>query len=328
MNILIIDSESRAYIDTLIHEQNHVGGSINLTYVSGVSQIKNEHLEQADAVIVYFGNDLQSHHIKKLSKCKGIVAATAGFNNIDIQTAKNQGIPVCNIPDYGYEDVADHTIALMLGCIRKLPTAQYQIRNNCWNWHTVKGSMRLKGKKFGVIGLGRIGHAVATRAQAFGMDISFYDPYLEQSQHPEFLKIDHLKEFLSVTDVISINCPLTEETKHLINKDTLSFLHPHSIIINTARGAIIEQSALTQALRTNQIGGVGLDVLETEPLIPQELLSMDNVILTPHSAFYTQESLELMRTLAITSAINFLNGDLSLNSIVNGIHEVHYAHTA
>ncbi len=328
MNILLIDSESRAYIDTLSLEQQHAGESIELTYVSGVSQIKSEQLENADAVIVYFGNELKSHHIEKLNKCKGIVAATAGFNNIDIEAAKARGIPVCNIPDYGYEDVADHAMALMLGCIRKLPTAQLNIKNNLWHWHTVKGSIRLKGKKLGIIGLGRIGSAVATRAHAFGLEISFYDPYLQQSPNPEFVKINTFDDFLRDLDIISINCPLTQETTHLMNQETLKFLKPNSIIVNTARGAIIDQSALIQALHNKEIGGAGLDVLETEPYIPAELLSMDNVILTPHSAFYTQESLELMRTLAITSAMNFLQGRLALNTIVNDIYEVGHAKAA
>ncbi len=167
--ILFVDSEDYPYIDDLQYEQSIAGNVAQLTYVKGVSKVTDQQLENSNVVVIYYGNVLTQEHINKLKHCKGIVAATTGFDHIDVNTASLKSIPVCNIPDYGDEDIADHTMMLLLALVRKLPSVLKDVQKGHYNWHAALGSMRLRDRNLGIIGLGKIGEAVAKRALSFGV---------------------------------------------------------------------------------------------------------------------------------------------------------------
>ncbi|MES2253382.1 MAG: NAD(P)-dependent oxidoreductase [Pseudomonadota bacterium] len=315
-NVLLIDSALCPVIDDLRPESKIVGNNAQLIYVQGVSHVTDKQFEQADVVVSYFGSVLNQECINKLKQCKGIVAATTGFNHIDIKAATLHSIPVCNISDYGHEDIADHTMMLMLALVRKLPKIVKHTRETrqC-DWRAAQGAMRLKGKNLGILGFGKIGVAVAQRAFSFGLNIFYYDPYVHECADSHVHKIDTLEEFLKKIDILSIHCPLTEKTNKLINKDALSLLKKGAVIINTARGQIIDEKSLITLFDQYDFS-LGLDVLENESCIPTEFLESDRVLVTPHSAFYTTDALEKMRHLAIVSAVNFLIGKKERNNII------------
>ena len=231
--ILFVDSEDYPYIDDLQYEQSIAGNVAQLTYVKGISKVTDQQLENSNVVVIYYGNVLTQEHINKLKHCKGIVAATTGFDHIDVNTASLKSIPVCNIPDYGDEDIADHTMMLLLALVRKLPSVLKDVQKGHYNWHAALGSMRLRDRNLGIIGLGKIGEAVAKRALSFGLNVFYYDPHVPESFNNQLHKLDTLEGLLKQVDILSIHCPLNEKTKNLLNKDTLSFLKKGAVIINT-----------------------------------------------------------------------------------------------
>jgi C-terminal binding protein len=192
-------------------------------------------LFDVEVVIVCHGNHFGREQIAQMHNCRGIVVATAGFDHIDLEAAAELAIPVCNVPDYGSEDVADHAILLMLACMRRLSTMLEATRAGDWDWSAAHGARRLRGQTLGIVGLGRIGLATADRAQAFGMRVAYYDPYVVRSDRRDLVKVDSLDSLLAECNVVSIHCPLTKETATLIDARALARLRPGSILINTAQ---------------------------------------------------------------------------------------------
>ena len=255
---------------------------------------------QADAIICYHEVPHRADLIDRLERCRIIVRAGVGYDQIDVEAAARRGIPVCNVPDYGTTEVADHAIALMLGLARGL--VSYHLRlladpHAGWHWSGAPLVRRLRGTRFGVIGLGRIGLAAARRAAALDMRVAFHDPY-----HPDgaeravgYERCASLEELLGTADVVSLHCPLTPETRNLINERTLALMQPHALLINTARGALVDIDALDAALKAGRIAGAGLDVLPEEPPDPQHPLLQafkrrepyvdGTLLLTPHAAW-------------------------------------------
>jgi phosphoglycerate dehydrogenase-like enzyme/ribulose-5-phosphate 4-epimerase/fuculose-1-phosphate aldolase len=315
-NILIIDSPQKPYLADLSIERIATGDFAELRCARGVESVPGEWFREADVVVVYHGNSLNRDRIELLARCRGIVAATAGFDHIDVAAAAERSIPVCNIPDYGAEDVADHAILLLLACARQLPAMVASTDRGEWDWHSALAARRLRGQTLGIIGLGRTGRATAERALAFGIDVRFFDPFVSDSGHPQIRKIQTLPELLEDSDFVSIHCPLNRDTARLLGREALRCLRPGAIVVNTARGGIIDQEALIELLDQGRISAAGLDVAVGEPDVPEALRRHDRVILTPHAAFYSQEGLRRMRNLAITAGRNFLEGKGAENSIV------------
>jgi len=286
----------------------------------------------ADVLLVFHDIRLTERALAPLSRCKGVIRCGVGFDNVDIQAAGRHGIVVCNVPDYGTEEVADHALLLLLAIARRLLPAAKAIRTGGWDPTTVFGTPRLRGKTLGLIGCGRIGTAMALRAKALGMRVVFYDPYkpdgLDKALGIE--RCHFLYELLPQAEFLSLHCPLTRETYHLVNSRTLAKLPRGAYLINTARGPCVDLEALLAALETGQVAYAGLDVVEREPLDDDRVRQHERIVLTPHAAFYSVEGYREMRTKGAQEACRILLGEpvrnpVNLHCLVNPRCEVRHA---
>ena len=219
----------------------------------------------------------------------------AGVDHIDLTAANEHGIKVTNTPGVLTEDTADLTMALLLSVPRRLFEGEKILRSGDWTGWTptfLMGS-RIEGKRLGIIGMGRIGRAVARRARAFNMAVHYHNRTqlpAEVETELEATYWEDLDQMLARMDIVSVNCPLTADTHHLLNRARLKKLQPHAVIINTARGEIIDEEALADLIEVGRIAGAGLDVFEAEPTINAKLLELDNVVLLPHMGSATREA--------------------------------------
>lgn len=268
-------------------------------------------VEQADVILLYHDIPmLTDATLARAERCVAVIRAGVGYNNVDLEAAAARGILVCNVPDYGSEEVADHAIMLMLAAARQLLPCDRSIRQGAWDYHQSIASPRLRGKTLGLVGCGRIGTATALRAKAFGLDIVFYDPYLPPGIDKALgiRRVDHLDELLVQSDIVSLHCYLDERSHHLIDRTALAKMRPGSILVNTARGPVVEQEALIEALDSGHLLAAGLDVVEREPLDDERLRQHPRVILTPHSAFYSIEGFVELRRKTAEEAARLLRG--------------------
>jgi phosphoglycerate dehydrogenase-like enzyme len=271
----------------------------------------------ADALLVFHDIKLTVRSLSVLTRCRGIVRCGVGYDNVDIRSAGERGIVVCNVPDYGTEEVADHALAMLLALARRLFPCDAAIRTGAWDVTAVFGAPRLRGRTLGLIGCGRIGTAMALRAKALGMDVLIYDPY----QPPELEKAlgvrraYHLDDLLRRAEFVSLHCPLTAETHHILDGAALAKLPAGSYVINTARGPCIDVTALLAALDSGQIASAALDVVEREPLDDERLRRHPRILLTPHAAFYSVEGFVEMRTKGAEEIRRMLVGEPVLNPV-------------
>jgi len=287
-------------------------------------------VEDADAVMLYHNIAITAATISKFTQCKLIVRCGVGFDNVDRILARERGIPVANVPDYGTEEVADSAIGFMLSLTRGIHFYDSRLRRNSgqWTYAQAKPLVRLRGQVFGIVGLGRIGSAAAVRAKALGMEVVFYDP-LKADGYDKAVgvrRVETLNELLHVSFVVSLHSPLTPETHHLMNAETIERMPRGSYLVNTSRGAVVDLTAIPAAIRSGRLAGAGIDVMPHEP--PPEdhpLLTAwrdpndpchDRVIINPHAAFYSEEGLRDMRIKGAQSCRRALVG-LPLRNIVN-----------
>ena len=258
--------------------------------------------------------------ISQLRRARLIVRKGVGVDNVDIITAREFGIPVCNVPDYGTEEVADHAVAMALSLWRRLGPLQQSVRAGNWDWRVARDIRRARGRIFGVVGCGRIGTAAARRAQAFGFDCIFEDPYVASGYEKALgiKRVETLNELLQIADIVSLHVPLTDETFHLLGRDQFQHFKPAAYLVNTSRGPVIDERALVEALQSGKLAGAALDVVETEPLPSPELLSFENCLVTPHAAFYSVESLTELREKCARLVLDALTGK-KIRNIVNGL---------
>eukprot|EP01080_Neovahlkampfia_damariscottae_P004168 gene4168-7478_t len=255
-------------------------------------------LEKYEGILSWHTDIFTKEELEKFKNLKGIVRIGMGFDNVDIQTCGERGIVVSNVPDYGTEEVADSAMSLILNLMRK--TFELGIEttlNSKWPSQSgMKGARRVRGKTLGLVGFGSIGKCVCMRAKAFGMNIIFYDPYVNHGidKALNIKRYDDLDELLKDSDVVSVHALLNDETKYLINQKNIKLMKKDAYLINTARGPIIEEQAIINSLKNNDLAGVGLDVLEIEPY-RGNLKEFKNLIITPHSAFYSEEGFIEMR---------------------------------
>ena len=274
---------------------------------------------EAAGIILWHQLDLTASIIRHLQATRIIVRNGVGYENVDVDAATKYGIPVANVPDYGTEEVADHAITLCLVLIRQIRKLLSDIAAGNWRWQVASDCRRIRGQSFGIIGCGRIGTATALRAKALGFEVSFFDPYVPVG-FEKALGIRReisLESLLAVSDVVSLHVPLTPETRHMIDVPQLQSMKRTAIIVNTARGPVVRYLALQQALENRWIAGAAMDVLENEPE-GVDLLRFENCVLTPHSAFYSQESILEMRQSSATIVRHALLNNQFAN-IVNGI---------
>lgn len=270
----------------------------------------------ADAVIA--GGRLSGEVIRRGTHLKIIANYGAGYDSVDIRTAADCGIPVTNIPETVTGATAELTIGLMLAVSRRIGEMNLRLRReesrNLFGMGRYMGDT-LEGRTLGIIGYGRIGKRVAQIAAALGMKVWACSRHPSGDEHAENASVE---EILSQADVISLHCPLTEATRGLLNADAFAAMKPGTILINTARGAIIDHAAMADALRSGRLAGAGLDVYPDEPNIPQELLAMTNVVCTPHVGANTAQTRAGMLSACAKQILDALGGKRPEN-IVNGI---------
>lgn len=301
-------------------------------FFDGEIDSKNiDEVKDFDAVSVFIYSNLNKEVLSKLTKLKLITTRSTGFDHIDIKECKKRKITVCNVPFYGENTVAEHTFALMLALSRNVHKSYLRTIRNDFSIDGLIG-FDLKGKTLGVVGAGHIGLHVIRMAKGFGMEVVAFDPYKNDflAEVLDF-QYDTLDNVLKKSDIITLHVPHNEHTHHLINKDSIAMMKHGAILINTARGPIVDTDALLDALESGQIAGAGLDVVEGEDLIKEEkqllyenqnveslkdmvrnhvLFGRDDVVFTPHIAFYSQEALSRIIETTAENIVKFSKGNI------------------
>jgi len=317
--------------DDLAPEREALGDVARVAALCARSEAELEgRIEQADALIVYHEINLTQATIRRLEKCRIIVRGGVGYDNVDRAFARERGIPVANTPDYGTEDVADSAIGMLLSLTRGIHLANSRLREGKEEWTFMVSAplARLRGRTLGIVGLGRIGTAFAARGKALGMDAAFYDPYKPDGYDKALgvRRVETLRELLGQSLAVSLHCPLTEETYHMIDAEAIAAMPRGSYLVNTARGGVLDLRAVPEALASGQLAGAAIDVLEQEPPSANDPLlaawrdpchpAYHRLILNPHLAWYCEEGRWEVRRKSAEACRRALLG-LPLRNIVN-----------
>ncbi len=291
-----------------------IGGEI-VQAKSGTPEAILEVARNADAILTTYAK-VTTEVVSALTQCKIIARFGIGVDNVDIDMATKKGIVVTKVPDYCIDEVSDHAMALLLSIVRKIPYSNKLVQGGRWEMPAVVPIARLRGRTLGLVGFGRIPQLVAPKAQAFGINVVTYDPFVPKDvlakanvKHVEF------EELLKISDYVSLHCPLMPETKHIMNAKTFAMMKPGSYIVNTGRGPLIDEAALAVALDKGQLAGAALDVVEKEPPTDSPIMGRDNVIITPHTAFYSEEALLDLQTKAAEEVVRVLSGEAPKNPV-------------
>ncbi len=309
MNIVLLESLSisdnvlQKYIK-ILEKNGH-----NFTYYERNDDVnlQKERVKNAD-VLMLANMPLKGEVIRACKNLKYINIAFTGVDHVDVKTAREMGIKLSNASGYSNDSVAELTICMMLSLLRNIP----QVDARCRAGKTKDGLVgcELKGKTVGIVGTGAIGMTVAKLCHAFGCKIVAYNGF-SHKENSDLITYLPLKEMLEVSDIVTLHCPLTEKSKKLINKETLSFMKKSAVLINAARGGVVDTEALADSLNNGKISGAGIDVFETEPPldINHPLLKTPNTIVTPHIAFATKESMEKRAEIVFENLNQFLAGN-------------------
>jgi len=222
-----------------------------------------------------------------------VARAGIGVDNIDLEAAADHGVSVVNVPDYAVEEVSTHAVGLLLACVRKIPTYDRDTRAGGWDWKVGRPLRRLHGRTVAVVGLGRIGRRFARKLRGFGLDVLGYDPYLDADEFPGNVEPAAFDDALDRADYLSLHPPLTDETRDLIDRGALGRLGDgaeNPVLINTSRGEVVDEAALVDALDDGTVDAAGLDVMREEPPEGSPLVGRDDVVITPHAAWYSLEA--------------------------------------
>ena len=267
-------------------------------------------LRDADGILVNL-HPLPASVIQELQKCRVISRYGVGYDNVSVEAATAKGIWVARVPDYCLEDVSDQALALLLGCVRKVAFKDRRIREGAWNLHREQPSYRIAGKILGLVGYGAIARTLHRKLSGFGLGrVLVFDPYLDPKKIEENgAESVNLRALLKNSDYVSVHAPLSDETRGLIGSRELSLMKRTAILVNTSRGPLIEEKAVAEALADGKITAAGLDVFETEPL-PEDspLRRLDNVILSDHTGWYSEESVAELKTKAAQNVLEVLKG--------------------
>jgi phosphoglycerate dehydrogenase-like enzyme len=301
--------------------------TVETPFLAGVAELRTIWLEfnatfpaealNAAAIILWHGPLVDAGVIAQLRSCRAIIRNGVGFDTVDTAAAARHGIPVCNVPDYGTEEVADHAIALTLALCRQLFPLDAEAKRLGWKIEVAAKMRRLSTLTFGVVGLGRIGTATALRAKAMGFRVVFYDPYVPSGTHKAvgIARAATLDELLRSADVVSVHCPLTAETRGMIGSPEIARMKSGSFLVNTARGDIVQKAPVFAALRSGHLAGAGLDVVESEPLRTAEEAATPNLIVTCHAAFCSPEGMVEMRSTSARIARAAVLGEAVWNRV-------------
>lgn len=269
-------------------------------------------LGSADAVIAVIGERWDAAQLGRLDRCRLFVSPGVGLDAIDLQAAADLGIAVCNQPEVCTDEVADHTWALILACVRKVPWLSARVAGGTWDRTLFEPMPRLRGRTLGLVALGRIGRAVAHRAHAFGMRTIAYDPYVDPAlaaaADTELVSLDRVFE---EGDIVSNVAPLTAETRGMLGERQFSRMKPGAIFTNTSRGAVVDEADLLWAIDAGRLAAAGLDVVAQEPADPSNpLLHRENVLVTPHAAGFSDQVVDDLQRLAVEEILRVFGGGL------------------
>ncbi len=273
-------------------------------------------LRECDFILVA-DHAVTAEHIAAAPRLRMIQHQGVGYERIDLKACRARGIPVALTPEGTSIGVAEHTLLLILAVYKQLVKAASGARAGKWmQWDLRGNSFELYGKTLGLVGMGRIGREVAHRALAFGANVIYHDPLVPQPEDLAIRKIDALDEFLTAADIVSLHIPANGANRLFINAEMLGQMKPGALLINTARGALVDEAALVEALRAGRLAGAGLDVLEKEPATPDNpLLHFENVIITPHIAAGTRDALTAKMSAAFANLLRFTRGE-ALHNVV------------
>jgi len=330
MRILLVD---KRYPEEPEIEREVLGSAGEYTWFKSAEEVPDAAWRSADAVQTY-RNSKQVNAAAmagKLENCRIIVRGGVGFDNLDLEELGAKGIAVCNVPDYGTTEVADHAMALFLALRRGIITFNDGLRSDPatgWRYDAAPCLERLRGRRFGIVGLGRIGTATARRAKAFDMEVLFYDPHLPEGVElaTGYARMESAEELFEAADAVSLHTPLTEETDRMVNADLLSRMRKGAVLVNTSRGPVVDVDAVYGALKDGPLGGAALDVLPVEPAdanhplvaahVAREPWLEGRLILSPHAAFYSVEGNADLRRKSIQTIVSYLT-DGRLKNCVN-----------
>ncbi len=246
---------------------------------------------------------------KAIPSLKLIVRYGVGVDHINLDDATKYGVQVCNVPDYGTEEVADHAVALMMTLSRKVFHSVPLVKSGIWDYAQSAPILRFNKMTVGVIGVGRIGRAFARMVNSMGCKVIGYDAFLKQKDVPDYIKLVSMDEVFTQSDVISLHCFLNETTENLINADTLKSMKKTAFLINVARGGLVDEDALAKAVINKEIAGAGLDVVKKEPMPKEHIFNqISNILVTPHIAWYSEDASEDLKTKCAQEAVRFLEG--------------------
>lgn len=276
-----------------------------------------QHAVDADGLMVGYA-PITRQVIERLDRCRVISRYGIGVDMVDIKAATGRNILVCNVPDFCIQEVSTHTIAFLLCLNRNIHGHDKHVRSGKWSPSPGGPPARLQDQVLGLVGLGNIGQAVVHKAQGLGLSVLAYDPYISPEKEVELgVELVELDDVLRRSDYVSLHCPLTEETYHIIGESQLKLMKPSAFLINMARGPVVDQSALYQALVNRTIAGAALDVFEQEPPQPDDpLFQLENAIFTPHSSSWSAESARQVRQATARNVVTVLQGKVP-RSVVN-----------
>lgn len=265
--------------------------------------------KDVDAILNQYA-PLSARVLRELPNLKVISRYGVGVDTIDLDAAKELGITVCNVPDYGVEEVSNHAVALLMAWTRKIVELNNAVKAGIWDFSIGTPIYRFQDRVFAVLGFGKIPRRVIEKVAPLGLKLIGYDPFVSAEEMAKYgVEKVELEEALQQADILSIHVPLIESTRHLINKQSLATMKDGVFIMNTARGPIVQTEALIEGLQSGKIAGAALDVVEEEPLTKgHELLAFDNVYITPHSAFYSEEAVVELRSKAAKNIVEKLAG--------------------
>ena len=266
--------------------------------------------KNADGILNDYAR-ITSRVIESLKKCKVIVCCGVGVNSIDLPAATAAGIVVCNVPEYGIQEVSDHAIGLLLSCIRKIPQMSRRVKEGRWDPKASRTIYRITGKTLGLVGFGNIPRMIALKMAPWKLKILAYDPYISANVFKTYgVQKSDLELLLTQSDYISCHLPLTPETHHFFSYEQFRKMKKTAYFINTSRGPVVNEDDLCRCLQAGWLAGVGLDVMETEPPDTNHpLFSFSNVIITPHHAWYSEEAGLDLQTMYAEEAVRIINGE-------------------
>jgi D-3-phosphoglycerate dehydrogenase len=279
------------------------------------------HAGDADVVWNWGSRIITAESLAALPKCGGIIRTGSGTDNIPVEAATQRGIVVANTPQAHHDAVSDHAIGLLFAVMRQIPARDRDVRSGKWNVARPWPGWHLHGQTLGLVGFGHVARLVAKKMRGFELTVLAHDPYVSaEAMINASVRAASLEAVLSASDFLFLHCPLTQETFHLIGERELRQMKPAAILINTARGSVVDEPALVRALTEGWIAAAGLDVLEQEPpALDHPLFKLNNVVLTPHIAGHTDEDLELCFRLSVEAAIAMAHGRWPRSYVNRGV---------